>query len=71
MSVLCATLLPAQEPLYCILILWLSWAIAINQCALFFLSALLWELPVSFAIQKPFLCLINLQMSLCPSLHHL
>ena len=71
MSVLCATLLPPQEPLYCALILWLSWAIAINQPVLFFLSVLLWELPVSFAVQKSFLCLINLQMNLCPSLHHL
>ena len=54
MSVPRATLLPAQEPLYCILILWLSWPTAINQPVLFFLSVLLWELPVSFAFRNHF-----------------
>lgn len=39
---------------YCILILWLSWPTAINQPVLFFVSDLLWELPVSFDFRNHF-----------------
>lgn len=65
--------LPAQGPLRCVLTPCLSWAVSVNQPVSFLLSG-----PLCFSGNSlshlPFrnhFCVYNLQVNLCPSLHHL